>query len=402
MKGKSWIALATALCGLCLSAGCGKEESMKLAPEREWLEVNTYSAEAYLRPYWYTREIYNETCLFVGEEGEATLLFTPEEVRSVRSYTLDTVYEEGKDYEIEGRTIRRLKGSAIPYFEPDEYFRKEPDTVAIGADMSKVEFDFEEPRYLKYGEQDTFTSRQIAVTYRHAEAYDGPVPASCTDKTENFRKKLVAGGEVSVMVYGDSVAVGCNASGSEYGGNTAPHMPVYGEIICSYLEEKYGVTVNYFNEAVGGWTTADCLGAYDQKIKGKALDLLILRVGGNDGGTLPELYEMGVEGIVEKYFADNPDGVVILQSSERPNMQSSWVGNQKVFEENLDNIAASRDNVAVAHVESFFTYMESRGKRTRDFLGNNINHANDFGIRAYPQIILKTLLGDEFCEEVWE
>ncbi len=35
-------------------------------------------------------------------------------------------------------------------------------------------------------------------------------------------------------------------------------------------------------------------------------------------------------------------------------------------------------------------------KRFQDFTGNNVNHPNDFLVRAYAQVMLKTTLGDIF------
>ena len=84
-----------------------------------------------------------------------------------------------------------------------------------------------------------------------------------------------------------------------------------------------------------------------------------------------------------------------------PNTQTAWLGNQRYFEEDLQGIAADRDNVAVAQVNSVFTQLEASGKVTRDWLANNINHPNDFGVRIYAQVLLKTLAGDDFCKEIY-
>ena len=42
------------------------------------------------------------------------------------------------------------------------------------------------------------------------------------------------------------------------------------------------------------------------------------------------------------------------------------------------------------------------GKRYRDVTGNNINHPNDFVVRLYAQVLLKTVFGNDFCEEIYE
>ena len=160
-------AFAGLLCAIVL-CGCASAPHDDDPAERgDWMPYDSYSLETWLRPVWHTREMYNETVLFVGEEDEAPLLYRPSEIRSVRSYGLNVEYTEGKDYILteEGK-IRRLRGSAIPYFETDEYYRKEPDSVPVAV-FGKYAAGFQENRYIKYGEKDTFTSRQIAVTYAH-------------------------------------------------------------------------------------------------------------------------------------------------------------------------------------------------------------------------------------------
>ena len=388
------------------AAACHEEES-KMAPERDWIETTTWNdemMEAYLRPYWYTREIYNETVTFVGEEGEATLIYTPTEVRSVRSYTLETAYTEGKDYTIEGNKIKRIKGSAMPYWEPDEYFLKEPNMsgVAIGVNAAACEFQFEESRYLYYGEGDSITKKQVAVTYRHAEEFTGAFPSYQPEKLARFLKKTEEKQAVNIMVYGDSVAVGCNASGTSYGGNINPHMPDYANIVKQYIEKNCGISVNLENQAVGGWKVADCINAYSSRIANKQIDLMILRIGGNDGDASETRYLFEMNKLLTMFFTEYPEAEVIVQTPELPNQQSTWtlnVGKIGGWTEQIVSESAYADQIAVARVQDFTGWVESRGKRTRDWLANNINHANDFMIRVYAQIILTAMFGPSFTGE---
>ena len=60
------------------------------------------------------------------------------------------------------------------------------------------------------------------------------------------------------------------------------------------------------------------------------------------------------------------------------------------------DLANQYDNVGVAKISSTFLWLESQGKKTRDLLANSVNHPNDFGVRIYAQVLLKTLLGEEF------
>ena len=122
----------------------------------------------------------------------------------------------------------------------------------------------------------------------------------------------------------------------------------------------------------------------------------------NDSGTRLEDYRDMTNEMVSRYLSANPNGTVILVSPMNPNTQSTWVGNQTKFEAELEAIAEGYSSVAVAPVNTIFTEFETMGKRTRDWLANNINHPNDFGVRAYAQIILKTLAGNDFFEEIYK
>lgn len=394
-----------------------EKNRLKVAPVQEWLNANTWNNEmqqAYLQPYWYSREIYNETVTFIGEEGSATLMYKPSEVRSVRNYGLTETYLEGKDYTIEGNKIYRLKGSAMPYWEPEEYFSKQPNdpNIVVKADSSKLDFALEGERYLYYGEYDTFTKKQVAITYRHDDVYKGPVPQAQTEKLTYLLDKLENRNSVKIMVYGDSVATGCNASGTEFGGFIAPYMPNAYNIVEAYLEKAYGTEIVVDNKAVGGWKLSQCLNEYDTRIKGQDIDLMILRIGGNDNITDEYSYKDYLQKLIGKFFSDYPKSNLIIQTPELPNQQAgiqvnniTWTGNIAQIDDWTRNVVREHEKegqIAIADVQAFTNWVESTGKKTRDWLSNNVNHANDFMIRVYAQIILKTICGDNYVNEQYE
>lgn len=106
--------------------------------------------------------------MFVGEDDEARLLYDADDIIAVLSYGLDMRYEKDRDYTYENGVFKRTADSAIPYWETDDYYRISPDSYSIGVDKSKLNIELSGDRYLKYGEQDTFTSKQIAVIYTHS------------------------------------------------------------------------------------------------------------------------------------------------------------------------------------------------------------------------------------------
>lgn len=95
--------------------GCGDEtpsssvKKEKLAPTEDLLAYDRYSPESYLKPFWYTREVYNETLMFVGDNDEAKLLYEADEILSVTDYGLKKAYAEGVDWTYENGVFRRTK-----------------------------------------------------------------------------------------------------------------------------------------------------------------------------------------------------------------------------------------------------------------------------------------------------
>ena len=361
------------------------------------MTAEAYTPALHLRPIWRGCGVWDETIMFVGAEGAATLLYEPDGPVTVRDYRLSVTYREGVDYRIEGRRIYRLPDSSIPYWEPDEYFPIQPNdpNIRIGVDWDNLEYDFDRTvqRYIIYGEPFMVVDRQCAVTYTHRDAYTGFIPPDQSAASAPLLEKLRAGKPVSVMCYGDSVAVGCCASGTKYGGFINPGMPDYPHIVTEWIGQTFGVPVSLENQAVGGWRAENCLDEWDKRIAGKDIDLLMLRVGGNDSFTPPVAYKAQIGEMLRRFYAEHPEGVVLLQSAETPNPQSCWVGNQVYFEDILFSLAAEYPQTVVAPVYGMFVWMQSTGKRMRDFLGNNINHPNDFGIRVYVHTILRALFG---------
>lgn len=373
-----------------------------LAEKGEIMNYTQYNQAAWLRPIWNTREMYNETVLFVGENDAAPLLYKPSEILSVRSYGLDVEYVEGKDYEItsDGK-IRRLSGSDIPYFTTDEYYCVEAHPDVPVPLFGNYAARFPEQRYIKYGEGNTFTSRQIAVTYTHDAVWNGKIPADKSSRIKKFTDKLRAKQDVTAVFYGDSITVGCNASGTEYGGNTAPYTPSYAEMVTEYLGNKFGAKINCVNTAVGGTGVEWGVDNVQQRVVAHSPDLAVLAFGMNDAQIpLPE-FRKHVSDMIDAVLEACPDCAVIVVGTSVPNNETEWYyGNQRMYVSDLVKLEdesqyAAFGSVAVADMTTMHTDLLKK-KRFRDMTGNNINHPNDFLIRAYAQVLLRTMLGAEF------
>ena len=352
-----------------------------------------FDAQRHLQPLWRTEAVYDETALIVGDTGECTLAFLPSGGLTVRSYTLDRIFREGVDFSVEGKVLRRLAGGSLPYFQTEEYFRREPDSVPIGVNRAFSEIPLEGQRFLAYGERDTFTSREIAVSYEAAENDFGFLPQR-EKALEPLVKRLKAQGGGSVLFYGDSITVGCNASATEYGGNLPPYTPSWAELTGTYLEKTCGVPLKTVNRAVGGWRAADGIREMESRMLSAPYDLMVLAYGMNDGPTAPAVFAQEIRTLAEAFLSRNPEGYILLVSTMLPNRQSDWRLSHAAQEGLLEEVAHALPRTGLARVSSAFRALEETGKRTRDFLANNINHPNDFGVRLYAEVILTALLGE--------
>ena len=350
----------------------------------------------YLRPFWKGGKITNETVMFVGKEDVGVLLYKPRKIISVKNYFLDREYIQGKDYLVKDNKIYRLSDE-IPFWQESEYYPTVFERYRIGANKEICDRLGGE-RFLKYGEGDTFTKMQIAVTYEHCGKWNGPTPRDKSEKFSRVLKKLKSGTPCKFLFYGDSISTGCNASGTPQGGNVPPYMPPFPDLVCEYVREKYGTETELINTSVGGMDTKWGLNNIEERVIACSPDLVFIGFGMNDPATPQKDYRAMITEMVEKTHKALPDADIMLLSSILPNNESdeNWFANQRFFREDLAKTEKNYDFVGFADVTEMHAYILSAGKRYRDATANNINHPNDFGHRLYAQVILSTLLGEEF------
>lgn len=356
--------------------------------------------EDLLIPVWSNTKIINETGLVIGEEGSIQLLGHPTHgCVEVKNIFGNTLYEEGVDYTVEGNRIKRVVGGNLPYFEVDEYFRKEPNAqIILKANPESIEFSFPEQRYIYFSEGVDGFDKYISISYQVDKAL-------CEDlivgdkRLQAFVETLKETKRANLLLYGDSITVGCNATGTQYGGNVSPYLPDWNTLVKLYLEKKYSAQIKVSNQAVGGWSTIEAVDNFEKKC-GEALsstDLFCIGFGANDISTELAQYKQRIKILIDGYLQANPNGNVLLYSTLLPNSQAiGWRTNHALFEQVLLDIAAEYKRVGVAKISTVFLWLEAQGKPTRDLLANSINHPNDFGVRVYAQTLLKTLLGEEF------
>lgn len=395
----------------CFPACVNSDKSSDAAQTAKLQTVETYTSDVldkYLNPMWQTNEMYDEGGVVVGETGEIRLLRKPiANTVTVRSVHFKETYREGIDYIVDGQVIRRVATGNLPYFKFDEYYFDEPyGSAQLLCDQDKAEIDYEGVKYLYYSEGSPGVKNYLMITYRTNDFYTQFIPQGDAN-AQNFINKLKNDDNATIMFYGDSITAGCCASSTVFGGNENPYLPRWCDMVCEWLTKNYRADVRCLNKAQGGWTTKmgldnfyneDRVGPYVNDI-----DLMVIAFGANDPQLSDEDYKNQIKGMVNNYLAARPDGSILLVSPFVFNQQTSnWYINQRRFEGLLEEIKAEYEangtssNIAVAKVYSFSNGICNTGKRNRDYLGNNINHPNDFGVRMYAQVVLETLCGEEF------
>ena len=298
------------------------------------------SLKSLLVPVWESNEILGETGIVIGAEGRVQLLCKPVHgTVIVKNIFSDVLYEEGIDYVVVDNYIQRVAGGNLPYFEVDEYFRKEPNAaIQLKTNSEKAGISFEGERYVYFSEGVDCFEKYIAVSYKTEKPLaEGLIVRD--DALQTFVEKVKTEKKARVKFYGDSITVGCNATGTQYGSNVSPFMPNWITLVTKYLEEKFGAQITAENHAVGGWGCIQGIDNFDEKC-GDGLaetDMLCIGFGANDLHTEMEVFDRNITSMIDKYLAVNPQGTVLLYSTLLPNAGLiGWRVNQPLFEKVIE------------------------------------------------------------------
>ena len=366
--------------------------------------LSKYDFELYMKPVWEAGTVYQETAVFYvngdGKTENVTLLFRPETVVSVRSYGLDTVYSEGKDYVVTETGLALAEGSGIPVMPRSAY-----------CDENDREFSLQ----LKDGsggalktDNSVMPAYYLAVTYTTADTWSGPVPESEPDRLTGVSRKLANKEPLTVSIIGDSISVGYSASGLNEktyrvdGTQTtakigiSPFMPTWPNQLIEALKRTYGYDdITLTNWAIGGTSTS--YGPIDDMIDrviGSDPDLIIIGFGMNEYWSPAAGHRERIGNMLERFHDALPDAEFILLSGMLPNMMAYDESNVHLdeFEESyhsLQNGSAGLE-IAVAPLNSVYRYVR---EKTGDFalIGGNRNHPNDFAARLYAQTVAAVL-----------
>ena len=268
----------------------------------------------YLRPFWSSDTVFNETVLLYsagGGQAMGRLLYTPDRILSVRNYGLDTTYSKKVDYRVDGRTILRLAGSAMPW-RADTWFSKK--------DLAWYNLQ----------------SQWVVVTYTHRDRWRGPVPAYSGGRLPRLMDKLRSGQPVTIVSYGMSITRGMDVSGYD---GVAPYMPTYMELFVRGVRARYPrAAIRFYNAALPGSTVAWGAQHAAQYVCPLQPDLVVLDFGMNDFWRMPPP-EFGdsVRSILRSVRGGTPGVEFILVSSMKfdPDYVADSDGNKTFYTGNL-------------------------------------------------------------------
>lgn len=331
---------------------------------------------------WFATSLDRDPLFFVQAEGpvaaSARLLFMPKAMPQLTKATGDVVYEAGRDFtwQTGGREIVLTPQSRIPFRTQVLLPPGSPDSIAASRDGKK---------HLLYGEGHFFHDQQVIAAYEPAESWAGPVPESDEGGIAQVLERLRAKKPVKIVMLGDSISTGCNASGVE---GALPGQMGYPNLVVEGLSQRFGGPVTLVNLSVGGMNAP--WGVEQMTVAvGEQPDLFLIAFGMNDasGRYSPSKYRKDIARMADVMRAACPHCDVICVATMTAN--ESWQhAAPDLYPAYLEQLLALREpGLAVADVTSVWSWIVGR-KKFLDLAGNGVNHPNDFGHRLYADVVL--------------
>ena len=399
-----------------------EEETTMSVKDQLGLDVKDEDLKEIMQNIFAGTKSVNETVMFLDKGDVKSLLFPIESVISVTSYDGKTVYEEGKDYVIEDGKLKITEDSSIKVITSAKYYNHAGSLINTKnpATGQMVPTFWGESQVKQW---------QVSVTYTHAEGWEGYVQESQLDVYKDFVAKLIAGEDVTVFFYGDSITWGACSTFAE---GVNPKQGAYAMLFTEALADLFGYkvtyvntglsasmpchtvptteyvggergTITYVNTAIGGWTSTDGVNNFDkfvkQQIEKYGCDLFVLGYGMNDGGYAATQTKANAKKMIDGVLEIKPEASIMIVSTMTPHSGSNWdhasiQQQEKQFLSLAKAYAKDGKPVAVACVNSVSVEIQKH-KTFNDYSGNNINHPNDWFYRVYAQTLLQTLVGYE-------
>ena len=163
--------------------------------------------------------------------------------------------------------------------------------------------------YLFFAEGRVFHDLQAVVTYEPAEKWKGFVPTFAGAALPKTIAKLQGGQPLKLVVFGDSISAGGNASAYI---RAKPFQPAYPKAVAQGLEAHYPAKVTLKNLSVGGKASPWALENIAQ-VAAEQPDLVVLAFGMNDaGGISPQDFSANTHKMMSAVRKASPQAEFIL------------------------------------------------------------------------------------------
>ena len=328
-----------------------------------------------------------EPLLFTGETkaaATAQLLHIPQAAPAIKSGDGSLAFEAGRDFlwETGSRIITLTADSRIPSMTSAQLHPAPNSPQAYASQRGTTAWMF-------YGPGRILHDLQAKATYHSADDWSPPPIAAAPDSQLGpLRAKLRAHPPVKIVMLGDSISAGLDASALS---RAEPRQPGYPDLVAAALKTRYNTAVSLHNLAVSGMDAAWGL-TQIPAVLAEQPDLLLLAFGMNDasGKRSPEEFARLSQEIVQRVRAAQPQCSAILVSSMTANAE--WIhAAPDLYPAYAKALASlSGPSVAFADITTTWSAVEQR-KKYLDLSGNGLNHPNDYGHRLYADAILQVI-----------
>ncbi len=375
---------------LLVVTGCGKEtDTPTEKPTEDNRIMYQYTNKEKYQDFLHDEVIYNEIVTLVEENGEiyGKLLYEPDEIISVRDYTLEKEFSPN-EYTINGKKLIRTDNSTLPYFTGENMAGENLENYGISTMEGK-----ESGSKVMFTEGPGIVMHTVNVTYKHHDTWSHDVPVYKGDEIPLTIQKLKKKEHLTIGFYGDSIMTGCNSSGKLA---IPPYLDDFPTASVDMLKEYYGYDdIESFNTSKGGMLSDWGVTNVNSLVNENNPNLVFLGFGMNDGSWKINAgkYVSQMEDMVTQIKAKNQDAEIVVVATILANPDS--VQNQ-LQESYLEPLKTMTENYEGVTLMDMTTYSKNllRYKRSVDLYANNINHPNDFMVRGYVNNIL-TLMSDK-------
>ena len=380
----TWIAIITTL---MLNPRLVADEIATHAGDAAWV----YDPKL-MQPFWLGDTVDGESVLFLKDpatgEAKAQLLFPVQDILNV-TRAVDwrvpggMTFEAGRDYLVKAgsREVTLPKDSRIPSFTPDQLRRP------AGSQKHKLTHRDGNGEIL-FAAGAEYHEMQVCISYRHASEPWPSAPTFDENALPKTIQKLNSKETVSIVLLGDSISTGCNASGWA---NCSPHQPPYQDLLLEHLKQTYSPNITLTNLAVGGTSTPWGVTRIPDVVAVKP-DLVILAFGMNDSsGRSSEEYKSNTLAMIKAVRETQPQAEFILIATMLGNRDWVTLKHERFPQYRTALQELTAPGIALADMTSIWTEMLNR-KQDWDLTGNGVNHPNDFGHRVYAQVLTKLLV----------